>query len=132
MTGLSLNEIDNHEPHLNKTEFFFYLFNTQNNTTMKRVILAVCMLAAVGTFAMPATKSSYAMMKKGDGQHIPASQVPAPVMADFQMRYPTAMNTQWEKESEHGKTTYQAQFNTSNRKKVKAQWLADGTFLGEK
>lgn len=99
---------------------------------MKRVLLAVCLLASVGAFAAPMMPSTYAMMKKGDGQHIPASQVPAPVMADFQMRYPGAANTQWEKESEHGKTTYQAEFKKNNGKKTKAQWLADGTFLGEK
>lgn len=99
---------------------------------MKKVILAVCMLATVGTFAAPKTMNAAFSMKKGDGQHIPASQVPAPVMSDFQMRYPGATNTQWEKESEHGQVAYKAEFKKANGKKTKAQWLADGTFLGEK
>ena len=99
---------------------------------MKRVILAACMLASVGTFANPNLNFSAYEMKKGDGQHIQASQVPAPVIADFQMRYPDAKGTQWEVESEHGQKTYKADFKRSNNRRVRAEWLADGTFLGEK
>ncbi len=99
---------------------------------MKRVILAVCLFASIGTFANPKANITTSELKKGDGRHIPASQVPAPVMADFHARYPDAKNTQWEVESEHGSAVYQADFTRSNNKRVRAQWLADGTFLGEK
>ena len=100
---------------------------------MKRVILALCLFATVSTFANPtATRSTYAMMKKEDGKHIPASQVPVPVMADFHMRYPDATGTQWELESEHGKAVYKAEFQRSNNRRVRAQWLSNGAFLGEK
>lgn len=99
---------------------------------MKKVILAICMLATIGTFAAPKTTTAAYEMKKGDGQKIPASQVPAPVMADFQMRYPDAKGTTWELENEHGQSVYKADFRRANNKRVRAQWLADGTFLGEK
>ncbi len=99
---------------------------------MKRVILAACLLASIGTFAISNSNASAYAMKKGDGQHIPASQVPAPVMADFQMRYPDAKGTQWELENEHGKKVYKADFRRANNRRVRAEWLADGTFLGEK
>ncbi len=99
---------------------------------MKTVILTACMLATAGTFAAPKENHAMYAVNKGDGQHIPASQVPAPVMKDFKARYPKAMNTQWELEAEHGMQVYQADFKKANGQKTKAEWLADGTFLGEK
>ena len=99
---------------------------------MKTVILAACMLASVGTFAAPKENLFTYSVKSGDGQHIPASQVPTPVKQDFHARYPNATNTQWQLESEHGMKVYQAQFRKANGQRTKAQWLADGTFLGEK
>lgn len=100
---------------------------------MKRVILAVCLLASVGTFAAPKeSKVTYSVSKSGDGEHIPASQVPAPVKKDKNRRYPNSTNTRWELESEHGATVYKADFRDSKGRRVRAEWLADGTFLGEK
>jgi hypothetical protein len=98
---------------------------------MKAIILAACLLASVGSFASPKENVSAYSLKSGDGQHIPASQVPAPVMRDYKARYPTARNTSWELESEHGMTVYKADFINKNNKRVKAEWLADGTFLGQ-
>lgn len=99
---------------------------------MKTVILAACMLASVGSFATPKENLSMYAVKSGDGQHIPASEVPRPVKQDFHARYPNATNTRWELESEHGMQVYQAEFRKANGQKTKAEWLADGTFLGEK
>jgi len=99
---------------------------------MKTVILAACMLASVGSFATPKENVSTYAVKSGDGQHIPASQVPKPVLTDFNARYPKATNTKWEVETEHGMKTYQADFRKANGQRTKAEWLADGTFLGEK
>jgi|SRR4051794_11580490 hypothetical protein len=100
---------------------------------MKTVILAACLLATVGSFAAPKENfTTYSVKKSGDGQHIPASEVPAPVKRDKNARYPNATNTQWELESEHGMQVYQAQFRKANGQRTKAQWFADGTFLGER
>ncbi len=99
---------------------------------MKTIILAACMLATAGTFANPNVNYATYEMLKEDGQHISASQVPGPVIMDFNSRYPDAKNTKWEVESEHGKAKYKADFKRSNNARVRAEWLANGTFLGEK
>src|SRR5690242_12067355 len=85
-----------------------FSFNHFKQTIMKRIILAVCLFASVGSFANPKENLSTYAVKSDDGQHIPASQVPAPVMKDFNARYPNARNTSWEVESEHGKLVYRA------------------------
>ena len=99
---------------------------------MKTVILAACMLASVGSFATPKENISTYAVKSGDGQYIPAYQVPAAVKQDYHARYPNATNTKWQLESEHGTPVYQAEFRKANGVKAKAEWLTDGTFLGEK
>jgi hypothetical protein len=100
---------------------------------MKKLMLAACLLASAGSFAAPkANLSTYSVNKSGDGQHIPASQVPALVKRDKNARYPGSTNTRWELESEHGMKTYKADFIKANGQRTKAEWLADGTFLGEK
>ena len=99
---------------------------------MKRIILAACLLASLGTFANPKENVSVYAFKSGDdGKHIAASQVPAPVMTDFKARYPNARNTSWELESEHGMQVYRADFTNKKNQRVRAKWLADGTFLGQ-
>ena len=99
---------------------------------MKTVILAACMLASVGTFAAPKENLISYSVKDDDGNHIPASEVPRAVKQDFHARYPNATNVQWQLESEHGMKVYQAQFRKANGQRTTAQWLANGTFLGEK
>ena len=97
---------------------------------MKKVFLAASLFlaAASSTIVTTASAATMSTSSKGDGQHIPASQVPAPVMASFTSHFPTATNVQWEKEKEHGQTTYQADF-LLNGKRWRATFAADGTML---
>ncbi len=100
---------------------------------MKRVLLAACLLASVGTFAAPKENlAAISVNKSGDGVHILASQVPAPVKKDKNARYPNSTNTRWELQDEHGMQVYKADFRKANGVRTRAEWLADGTFLGEK
>ena len=97
---------------------------------MKRIFLAASLLIAATTFTgiTAVNASTLSTTSKGGGQHIPASQVPAPVMASFNSQFPTATNVQWQKETEHGQTTYQASFNM-NGKKWRAVYSSTGTLL---
>ena len=97
---------------------------------MKKVIFAALMLASVSSFAHTnASASSYAVMKSGDGQHIPASEVPRAVKVSFRNMFPTATNVRWEREREHGSVIYKASFNF-NGSKMTAKFAPDGTYLG--
>ena len=98
---------------------------------MKKILFAVLMVSSISAFATIPARTSSVIMMKGDGKHIPASQVPAPVMDSFNSMFPTATNVQWEVEKEHGSKVYQAEF-TQNGKRYKAQFAPDGTFLGKK
>lgn len=97
---------------------------------MKKIILAASLIIAATSIA--GTTSAYAstsnVLLSGGGKHISASAVPAPVMASFNANFPTATNTQWEKEKEHGQTTYQADFQL-NGKRWRAVFAPDGTLL---
>lgn len=97
---------------------------------MKRIFLAASLLIAATSFSAmnTANASVEKVMSKGDGQHIPASQVPPAVLASFNSSFPTATNVQWEKEKEHGQTVYQADFYL-NGKRWRATFSADGTML---
>ena len=100
---------------------------------MKRIFLAASLLIAATSFTsnLNANASTVSVLEKSakrDGVHIPASQVPAPVMASFNEKFPTAANAQWEKEKEHGAIVYQADF-LKNGKRWRAIFAADGTFL---
>ena len=69
---------------------------------MKRIFLAASLLIAATSFtsnlnANASTVSVLTKSAKGGGKHIPASEVPAPVMASFNEKFPTAANAQWEK-----------------------------------
>ena len=98
---------------------------------MKRILFAVLMLTSVSAFASKGSiVSNVVALKSGDGRHISASQVPAPVMETFNSKFPNATNVQWEVEKEHGSKVYQAEF-TQNGKRFKAQFAPDGTFLGK-
>ena len=100
---------------------------------MKKIILAASLIIAAtsitGTISANATPS--VVLSKGDGKHISAAEVPAPVMASFNSNFPNAANVQWEKEKEHGQTTYQAKFLQNGKKKV-AVFAANGTLLSSK
>ena len=100
---------------------------------MKRIFLAASLLIAATSFtgnlnANASTVSVLAKSAKGGGKHIPASEVPAPVMASFNEKFPTAANVQWEKEKEHGAIVYQADF-LKNGKRWRAIFAANGTLL---
>ena len=98
---------------------------------MKKILFAALMLGSVSVFASthgsPITKV-YAL--KSGGKHISASEVPTPVMATFNKKFPDATNVQWQIEKEDGSKVYQAQF-TQSGKSFKAQFAPDGTFLGK-
>ena len=98
---------------------------------MKTVILAACMLASAGSFAAPKENLTFYSVKSDDSRHIPASEVPRAVKQDFHARYPNATNVRWELETEHGTRVYEATFLKANGQRTKAEWLANGTFLGE-
>ena len=99
---------------------------------MKRVLFAALMLTSVSAFASNGSiVSNVVSVKSGDGRHISASEVPAPVMQSFNNRFPDATNVQWQVEKEHGSKVYQAEF-TQNGKRFKAQFASDGAFLGKK
>ena len=100
---------------------------------MKRIFLAASLIIAATSFtgslnANASTVSILAESAKRDGRHIPASEVPALVMASFNENFPTATNVQWEKEREHGAVVYQADF-LKNGKKWRAVFAKDGTLL---
>jgi hypothetical protein len=99
---------------------------------MKRIFLAASLIIAAtsftGSFNANASTVSVLESTKRDGRHIPASEVPTPVMASFNENFPTATNVQWEKEKEHGAIVYQADF-LKNGKKWRAVFAKDGTLL---
>lgn len=91
---------------------------------MKKILLAASLLVAGATFA--GTQSLLAVkpaMFAPKGKHIPASQVPADIMAKFNADYPTATNVQWQVEREHGAVVYQAAF-TLNGSRMKVKYPA--------
>lgn len=89
---------------------------------MKKILLAASLLIAATTFAgtnnVTAVKFS---SETGKGKHIPASQVPASIIATFNAQFPTATNVRWQLEREHGQSVYQAQF-LLNGKSMKVQY----------
>jgi hypothetical protein len=99
---------------------------------MKKVIFAALMLTAVSTLATHEKSfAAYSISKfSGGGTHIPASEVPRAVKVSFNTRYQNARNVQWQIEREDGRKVYQAEF-TLNGVRWKAQFLPDGTFLGQ-
>ena len=79
---------------------------------MKKIFLAASLLIAVVSFAgnfNGATTPAYSQAS-GGGIHIPASKVPASILATFNAQYPTATNVRWEVEREHGQIVFQATF----------------------
>ena len=91
---------------------------------MKKILLAASLLIAATTFAgatnLTAVKFS---SEAGKGVHIPASQVPAAILAQFNSQFPGAANVRWERETEHGQTVYQAKF-LLNGVRMKVQYPA--------
>ncbi len=63
-------------------------------------------------------------------EEIPQSQVPQPVIAAFQKKYPGATDMEWEKEKENGKIIYEVEMKI-NGKEIEAEFDEDGTFLKE-
>ena len=99
---------------------------------MKKFLLAASLLIAGASFAGYYNVSSITIGSETEkGRHISPSQVPAPVMATFNAKYPTATGTQWQVEREHGQIRYQADFML-NGVRIKAYFSADGTFLGQR
>ena len=95
---------------------------------MKKILLAASLLLAGVTFANANNITAITVLS-GDGVHIPASQVPVAVRASFHNMFPNATNVRWEREREHGQTVYEADF-LLNGKRMKAEFAADGTYLG--
>ncbi len=65
-----------------------------------------------------------------DEQEISSSEVPQPVMNAFQSKYPNITADKWVKESEKGKTVYEAKFKNNN-KDVEAEFDEKGNFIEE-
>ena len=63
-------------------------------------------------------------------QEISASQVPQNVMSAFQSKYSNITPDKWEKETEKGKTVYEAKFKNNN-KDVEAEFDENGNFIEE-
>src|SRR4051794_8740010 len=61
---------------------------------------------------------------------IAASQVPQPVMSSFHAKYPNITPEKWVKETEKGKTVYEAKFKNNN-KDVEAEFDENGNFIEE-
>lgn len=61
---------------------------------------------------------------------IVSSDVPQPVIASFQQKYPAAQNTEWEAEKVDGHLTFEAEFKLDGKEK-EAYFKPDGTFLKE-
>lgn len=67
--------------------------------------------------------------EKGHGS-IPESDVPAAVKTAFTAKYPGTAVEKWERESEDGKTLYEAEFKM-NGKDMEAFWDEAGNFVKE-
>lgn len=106
------------------------ILKTSMKNFMKKIFLAASLLMAATAFTgiTSANAATAIVTKKGDGQHIPQSQVPPPVVASFNSYFPNATNVQWEREREHGSTVYQADFYNKG-KRWRAVFAADGTLL---
>ena len=63
-------------------------------------------------------------------KEISASQVPQPVMNTFQSKYPNITPEKWVKETEKGKTVYEAKFKNNN-KEAEAEFDENGNFIEE-
>jgi hypothetical protein len=100
---------------------------------MKKILLAAFLLTTLSAVVLANTNNTVTpnvATRSGDGRHISASEVPAPVLASFNERFPTATRVRWEVEREHGGRVYEAEF-TMNGKRFKAEFAPDGTFLGK-
>jgi hypothetical protein len=98
---------------------------------MKRIFLAASIIIAATSFTSSVNANAStitAVSKSGDGQHIPASAVPAPVRDSYHSHFPGGTNAQWQKESEHGGTVYQVDF-LNNGKRWRTVFAPDGTLL---
>jgi len=96
---------------------------------MKKLILAAFLLSSAAPFAYSTSVATHYYFKD-DSRHIPASDVPRAVKQSFRNRYPDATNVRWEVEREDGRRTYEAEF-TFNGRRLKAEFLPDGTFIGQ-
>ena len=85
---------------------------------MKKTITCVSVFAIAG------------LLSCENEQEISASQVPQSVMSAFQTKYPNITADKWEKESEKGKTVYEAKFK-NNGKDVEAEFDENGNFIEE-
>lgn len=97
---------------------------------MKRILLAASLIIAATSFTgiTSLSASTLTSLSSGDGRHISPAEVPAAVMASFNANFPDASNAQWEKEKEHGQTTYKVDF-LNHGKKWRAVFAKDGTLL---
>jgi hypothetical protein len=97
---------------------------------MKKILLAASLLIAATSFTgiNSANAAGIVSVKSGGGVHIPASQVPVAVRASFASNFPNATNVRWERETEHGRIQYQADF-IQNGQRWRAVFASNGTLL---
>ena len=97
---------------------------------MKKVLLAAVMLFSISSFATVTTSTPAASttIVSDDGRHIPASEVPAAVLASFNKHFPKATNVRWEIDREHGSRVYEAKFRQNGQCK-QAEFTPGGALL---
>ena len=61
-------------------------------------------------------------------QKIMTAEVPPAFRSAFEARYPSAINPQWSKEKEHGKTEYEAEWKMDG-KEFEASFDSEGNFI---
>ncbi len=99
---------------------------------MRKLILAFLLLSASVSLVGISRTNVFASGGKGgsNGNKIPASQVPAPVMGSFKAGFPAATQTEWEVTPPvyYGPAIYTASFK-QNGQKWQANYYADGTLV---
>ena len=97
---------------------------------MKRTILVALLFVSVFSYAHTYVWSS-AISKVSDVKHVSSSQVPAPVIANFNSMFPGATNVKWDiiTGAYVGNTQYMAEFRLNGAKRT-ARYSPDGTYLG--
>jgi hypothetical protein len=97
---------------------------------MKRLIFAALLLVSITSYSHPYVFTS-SVVKLKDIRHVSASDVPAPVLANFNSMYPNASNVRWSilTGAYKDNTQYMAEFKLNGAKRT-ARYAPGGTYLG--
>jgi hypothetical protein len=134
---IAVSQVINKEPKGNPFYLFIVFCNSNfeyyflpKNNNMKRTIFIALLLVAVSSYAHTYVFSSL-VTKVSDIKHISSSQVPTPVIANFNSMFPSATNVKWDiiTGAYAGNTQYMAEFRLNGAKRT-ARYSPDGTYLG--